>query len=1153
MIPHAASKLRTVALDDKYRVGEPLAYMTGNQALVRLLLEQAAGDRAAGHRTAGYVSGYRGSPLGGFDQALWRAQTLLDEADIKFQPGLNEDLAATAVWGTQLVHQEETRRVDGVFALWYGKGPGLDRSMDALKHGGFAGSSPLGGVLAVVGDDPGAFSSTTAHQSEFGFQAAAIPILAPADPQDMLDLGLAGWAMSRETGAWAGLKLVSELVETSAILRPPPHLETSATGDAPSLRWPEPPLATEEKALGERLARVRAFVRAHGLDRTVVDPAEARLLVVTVGKAHHDLMEAFRLLDLDPASLGVRVYKLAVSWPVEPAGLREAARGVREVFVVEEKRAFVEPQIARMMLDWPERLALSGKTAGPDALLPETGMLSPSLVAASLARRLAAHDLLRAEAASRADALTPRTAPQQAPTLRAPFFCAGCPHNRSTRVPEGSHAMAGIGCHGMASWMGDREIVSMSHMGGEGLQWVGLSPFVGETHRFQNMGDGTYAHSGSLCLRAAAEAKTNVTFKILVNDAVAMTGGQPVEGGLGIAEIARTAAADGVRRIAIVSDAPEAVDRAGLPKGATVHHRDELDGVQRELREVPGVTALLYVQTCAAEKRRRRKRGTLETPPRTVAIDPLVCEGCGDCSVKSNCIAVEPLETPLGRKRRINQSACNRDYSCLDGFCPSFATVEGPLAASAARPSDPIFAIRNDLPEPTMPALGNAPYNILLTGIGGTGVVTVSALIGMAAHLDGHAATVLDVAGLAQKNGAVGAHIRIAQSANLLSAARIPTRQTDLLIAADLVVAASAPLRTALSPERTTAVLNADIAPTAGYVTDRNFDFQEQRTRRLVDDATKAQAEIAAVRGAETVFGSAVTANVMMLGFAWQRGLIPLSRAALEEAIRLNGTAIETNLRAFAVGRSIAVAPAGISGGKPNDRNSASARASTDPYSREGSVPIDLDALIESRRTFLADYQDEAWAARYDATISRVREAERARLGQEGPLSRAVAISLARLMSYKDEYEVARLWLRSPLTQVPAGTKVKLHLAPPLLGRINKLTGEPRKIAFGAWVFTAFRLLAPLKVLRGGALDPFGHTAERREERATIDAYEVELVEMLERLTSRTADTLTQIASLPQDIRGFGHVKAKAQADVAERRAALWRDVESIPVLEAAE
>ena len=685
MRPQDASGLRKVALGDKYRAGEPLAYMTGNQALVRLLLEQAASDRAAGHRTAGYVSGYRGSPLGGFDQALWRARTELDAADIRFQPGLNEDLAATAVWGTQLVHQEPSARVEGVFALWYGKGPGLDRSMDALKHGGYAGSSPKGGVLAVVGDDPGAFSSTTAHQSEFGFQAAAIPVLAPADPQDMLDLGLAGWAMSRATGAWAGLKLVSELVETSAILRPPPHVTTQPSGDAPSLRWPEPPLATEEKALGVRLDRVRAFVRAHGLDRNVVDPPDARLLIVTVGKAHHDLMDAFRLLGVDAAGLGLRVRKLAMSWPIEPHGLREAAHGVREVLVIEEKRAFVEPQLARVMLDWPERIALSGKVAGGEALLPETGMLSPSLVATALARRLAEHGLLSAKAEARAAALTPRAAPAPAPTLRAPFFCAGCPHNRSTRVPEGSQAMAGIGCHGMASWMGDRQIVSMSHMGGEGLQWVGLSPFVGEAHRFQNMGDGTYAHSGSLCLRAAAEAKTNVTFKILVNDAVAMTGGQPVEGGLGVTEIAQAAAADGARRVAIVSDAPEAIVRAGLPRGATVHHRDDLDAVQRDLREVPGVTALLYVQTCAAEKRRRRKRGKLETPARKVHIDPLVCEGCGDCSVKSNCIAVEPLETPLGRKRRINQSACNRDYSCLDGFCPSFATVEGEAASAAAR------------------------------------------------------------------------------------------------------------------------------------------------------------------------------------------------------------------------------------------------------------------------------------------------------------------------------------------------------------------------------------------------------------------------------------------------------------------------------------
>ena len=1145
MRPQDASNLHKVALGDKYRAGEPLAYMTGNQALVRLLLEQAASDRAAGHRTAGYVSGYRGSPLGGLDQALWRAKAELDAADIRFQPGLNEDLAATAVWGTQLVHQEPSARVEGVFALWYGKGPGLDRSMDALKHGGYAGSSPKGGVLAVVGDDPGAFSSTTAHQSEFGFQAAAIPVLAPADPQDMLDLGLAGWAMSRATGAWAGLKLVSELVETSAILRPPRHFDVDAS-DAPSLRWPEPPLATEEKALGVRLDRVRDFVRARALDRTIVDPQDARLLIVTVGKAHHDLMDALRLLGVDAAEAGLRVRKLAMSWPIEPHGLREAARGVCEIVVVEEKRAFVEPQLARLMLDWPERIALAGKAAGGDALLPETGMLSPSLVAAALARRLAAHDLLSPRAEARAEALSPRTTPAPAPTLRAPFFCAGCPHNRSTRVPEGSQAMAGIGCHGMASWMGDREIVSMSHMGGEGLQWVGLSPFVGEAHRFQNMGDGTYAHSGSLCLRAAAEAKTNVTFKILVNDAVAMTGGQPVEGGLGVTEIAQAAAADGAKRVAIVSDAPEAIARARLPRGVTVHHRDELDAVQRTLCETPGVTALLYVQTCAAEKRRRRKRGKLETPARKVHIDPLVCEGCGDCSVKSNCIAVEPLETPLGRKRRINQSACNRDYSCLDGFCPSFATVEGEAAPGTTR-LDPATLIPDDLPVPATPALSNEPYNVLLTGIGGTGVVTVSALMGMAAHLDGLAVSVLDVAGLAQKNGAVGAHIRIAREPDMLAAARIPAGQTDLLLAADLVVAASAPLRAALSPQRTRAVLNADIAPTAGYVTDRDFDFQERRTRGLVAEATRTQAELAAVRHAESIFGDAVMANVTMLGFAWQRGLVPLSYAALEEAIRLNGTAVETNLQAFALGHLLAERPDALA-------EAPSSPQPAGPHARHGAVPDDLDTLVADRAAFLADYQDAAWAARYEATLTRVRETERARLGREGPLSRAVAVSLFKLMSYKDEYEVARLWLRSPLRQAASGARLRVHLAPPLLAR-SDATGAPRKTAFGPWVFAAFRVLAPMKALRGRALDPFGHTAERRRERAMIAAYETEIDAMLARLAPDTLDRLVAIAALPQDVRGFGHVKAAAEARVARTRETLWRalDEASAALPDAAE
>ena len=1130
--------LARVSLEDKYTLQSGRIYLTGIQALVRLPMLQRTRDRAAGLNTAGFISGYRGSPLGGYDSALWQAKAFLDQHDIRFQPGLNEDLAATAVWGSQQVGLFPGATVDGVFGIWYGKGPGLDRSLDVLRHANWAGTSRHGGALAIAGDDHGAQSTTTAYQCEQVFEAAMMPVLNPATIQDYLDFGLFGFALSRFSGCWIGFKATSEAVDSSAsVLLDPQRAAIVLPTDYEMppgglhIRWPRGGMdwaVDQERRLhGPKLAAVHAFARANAIDRTAIDASQPRLGIITTGKAYLDVRQALTELGISEqraAALGIRVYKVGLAWPLEPQRALAFTQGLQDVLVVEEKRGFIENQLVRLLynVDGSRRPSVAGKTdeAGT-ILLPSTGELTPTMVARAIVARLKRlGDASEFEPRlARLEAFERPVAPPASKIQRAPFFCSGCPHNTSTRVPDGSRAMAGIGCHSMALFMPDRQTATLTHMGGEGANWIGQAPFTTERHVFQNLGDGTYAHSGLTAIRAAAAANVNITYKILYNDAVAMTGGQPVEGATTVAQIAHQVLAEGARRVVVVAEAPDKYSaRAGLPSGVAVHDRDNLDAVQRELREIPGLTVLIYDQTCAAEKRRRRKRGLYPDPAERVVINELVCEGCGDCSVKSNCIAVTPVETEFGRKRQIDQSSCNKDFSCLNGFCPSFVTVRGatPRQLGGIAQADDLLA---RLEQPKCRPL-EAPYGIVVTGIGGTGVITLGALLGMAAHLEGKGCTVLDVSGLAQKNGAVMSHVRLAPRPDDLHAVRVAAGGADLLLGCDLVVAAS-PAGLSRIGTRTQAVVNSNVRPTAAFIVDPDVDFETAAMLQAVRAAAGGTEAVDATALASALMGDAIAANLFMLGYAFQRGLVPLSLDAIERAIALNGIAVANNKRSFAWGRLAA-----------HDRAQVEALVRQSLGDDPAPAPRGLDALVDHRAAFLREYQNAAYAERYRDTVAAIQAAEATRARGYSGLAEAAARNLFALMAYKDEYEVARLYsngaFRKKLQQQFEGDfTLDYHLAPPLLAVRDPATGEPRKRKFGPWMAHVFSVLARLRGLRGTALDIFGYTRERRMERRLITDYEATLREIATSLDSGNHALCVEIASLPAKMRGFGHVKAR--------------------------
>jgi indolepyruvate ferredoxin oxidoreductase len=1137
-----------VRLDDKYALERGRVLLTGTQALVRLLLLQAARDRAAGLSTAGYVSGYRGSPLGGLDQQLVAARQWLEAARVRFAPGVNEDLAATAIWGTQQVGLLPGARTDGVFALWYGKGPGVDRSGDPFKHGNRAGTAPHGGVLLACGDDHAGKSSTVAYQSEPALAANGIPVLYPASVQEILDLGVHGYALSRFAGVWVGFKTVNETVESTATVDVDPERVSVRLPELPEspggvhIRFGFDPLSDDVRLQRFKLPRVQAYARRNRLDRVShAAPRRAGLGIVSAGKAWTDVCAALDLLGLDAEALahhGVSVYKVAMVWPLEPEGLVEFARGQAEILVVEEKSAFLEPQVARILYNLlaDERPALSGKHAPDGAELqtadtPTDPVALARLIAARLVARGLAEDALCQRVAGGEDRSAPGAATGVA---RTPYFCSGCPHNTSTRVPDGSVAFGGIGCHTMALFM-ERATLPPTQMGGEGLNWVGMAPFTSRAHAFQNIGDGTYFHSGVLAIRAAVAAGTNVTYKLLYNDAVAMTGGQAVEGGLSVGEITHQLRAERVGRIVVVTDDEQKYDATdGLAAGVTVRSRRDLDAVQRELRDVPGVTALIYDQTCAAEKRRRRKRGQYPNPDRRMLINPLVCEGCGDCSKVANCVSIEPLETPFGRKRRIDQSSCNKDYSCADGFCPSFVSIEGARLRKPRRGAvDP--ARLAALPEPPTVEL-DGPVRILVTGIGGTGVVTIGAVLAMAAHLEEREASTFDMTGLAQKGGAVYSHLQIAPRGASLSTARIVPRGADVVIGCDLVVTASAETMATVAADRTRVVLNTHLVPTG--------QFQLRPDLELGGDALLARIEatvgsesvrrIDATAAARMLAGDSVGANLLMVGFACQSGWLPIGYAAIERAIRLNGTAVEANLLAFAIGRLAAADPSGF----------AELLAAAQP---ESVTPTPAD--METRAKFLAQYQNAAWAERYRKAVTRIEQAESRGFPGNTRLTAAVTANLFKLMSVKDEYEVARLQTSPEFDALIAHefegpVRRRYHLAPPLFARRDPVTGVPRKRAFGAWLTPVLRLLARLRPLRGTPVDPFAYTRDRRLDRRLLADYETLIEEWISSLDESNYAIAVELAELPSQIRGFGHVREKSATAADTRRAELlqqWR------------
>jgi len=1126
---------RSVSLDDKYTLRKGHAFMTGIQSLVRLPMVQRELDLKAGLNTAGYISGYRGSPLGGYDQQLEQNTKLLDEFHVKFQPGVNEDLAATALWGTQQSGLGGEGKYDGVFGIWYGKGPGVDRSGDVLRHANYAGTSKFGGVLALMGDDHTAESSTVCNQSEFAMVDALIPVLNPSGVQEVFDFGIYGWALSRFSGCWVGLKCLHDTVEATAsidvdverlkVVIPDDY---NFPEDGLNIRFPDTPHAQDQRMHEYKMDAVRAFCRANKLDRTIWQGGRAKIGVVTVGKSYLDTRLAFEELGIDETEaerLGVRLYKVAMPWPLELEGILEFAEGLDLIIVVEEKRALIEPQIKEMLYDASQRPQVIGKLDETgEALFRTAGALDPNHIAATIGRRILNFrgdaDLKNHlhEMESRLDT---SLLPQES-MVRLPYFCSGCPHNTSTVVPEGSIAMAGIGCHYMVQWM-DRNTLGFTHMGAEGANWVGQSPFSTRKHIFQNIGDGTYFHSGIMAIRAAVSSGINITYKILYNDAVAMTGGQGFDGPMSVQSIIQQMFAEGAKQVTVVSDDPDKFTQSsGIPPNVKVYDRKELDFVQREMREIEGVTVLIYEQVCAAEKRRRRKRGMIPDPPRRIFINDDVCEGCGDCGVKSNCVSVLPLETQFGRKRVIDQSACNKDYSCVNGLCPSFVSVVGGKMRKNS-PSVNTNGTWSSLPDPVLPQI-NGTYNIVLTGVGGTGLVTIGALLGMAAHIENRGVGILDMIGLAQKGGAVLSHLRIGNSPDDIHSPRIASQGADLVIGGDLVVTGGQKTLSVIKSGHTKLVVNSYELITGDFTKNADMLFPSLKIKQSIQQfAGSDHTEfLDASRLATALIGDTIATNIFMLGFAYQRGLIPLEQSSIEKAMEINGLSVEGNKLAFLWGRRTA------HDGKRVSELTSSIVAGfglKDP-------PEGLDELIQHRADVLRDYQNKSYVQRYLHLVERVRTLEIDRVPGSTEFTEAVASYYFKLLAYKDEYEVARLYTNGDFMQKIKGRfegdyKLKLHLAPPLFSSRDAHNGEPVKTAYGAWILSAMNLLARFKFLRGTAFDPFGKTAERKMERRLIEEYEQTIEELLRGLSKKNHALAVEIARIPEQIRGYDLVKQK--------------------------
>ena len=1164
---HIRKALETVTLDDKYSLDYGPAFMSGVQALVKLPMLQRLRDQRLGKNTAGFISGYRGSPLGGYDQALVKAEKYLKTQNIIFQPGVNEELAATALWGTQQLGfaPPGSNKFDGVFGIWYGKGPGVDRCSDVFKHANMAGTTEWGGVIAVAGDDHISKSSTAAHQSDHIFKACGTPVFFPSTVQEILDLGIHAFAMSRFSGVWAGMKTIQEIVESSATaMIDPDRVQIKIPTDFQMppgglhIRWPDHALEQEARLFHYKWYAALAYIRANRLNYNVIEGQHDRLGLIASGKAFNDTRQALLDLGLDDATcqqVGIRLHKVGVVWPLEAQLTREFATGLQEILVIEEKRQVIEYQLKEELYNWradvrPNVLGKfnegegdfsGGEWSNPNptanTLLRANADLSPAIIARAIAQRLKKLGV-SADIGARIDTqlaiLEAKQSAMQVIELgggpsaeRQPWFCSGCPHNTSTKVPEGSRAMAGIGCHFMTIWM-DRATVGFTQMGGEGVPWVGQQPFSHDTHMFANLGDGTYFHSGMLAVRQSIAAGVNITYKILYNDAVAMTGGQQVgerPEGHSVVQIAQSMRAEGATRIIIVTDEPEKYESVtGLPEGIAIEHRDELDRIQREFREIKGTTVIIYDQTCATEKRRRRKRGTLVDPAKRVVINELVCEGCGDCGVQSNCLSVEPLETEFGRKRQINQSTCNKDYSCVKGFCPSFVTVEGGQLKKKAKGKGPSPFELGALPEPVAPALSGV-WGIVVAGVGGTGVITIGQLLGVAAHLEGKGIVTQDAGGLAQKGGATWSHVLIGASQEAIRTTRVSMAAADLIIGCDPIVVANKETMMRMRAGRTHVALNSNGTPTAAFVKNANWVNPSDACVSEVVQAVGLDAvgTFNADAAASQLMGDTIYTNPMLLGYAWQKGWIPLGLASLTRAIELNAVAVEQNKTAFEWGRRAAH----DAGAFQSLLNPGQVVA----FTKRSSV----DELIAKRVEFLTDYQNAAYAQDYAAFVQKVRQVDESVGGKSLALTQAVARYLFKLMAYKDEYEVARLHtdarFHAKINAMFEGDfKVHYHLAPPLIAKKNA-KGELQKQQFGPWMLTVFKVLARFKGLRGTALDVLGRSEERRTERALITEYRASLEDVLAGLTGNAGEaryaTALEIARIPEQIRGFGHVKER--------------------------
>lgn len=1138
-----------ISLGDKYDLTKGRVFISGTQAVIRMALMQHELDRRAGLNTAGYISGYRGSPLGALDLQLARLTKLLEENSIKFQPGLNEDLAATALWGTQQAELRGEGLYDGVFGLWYGKGPGVDRSGDVFRHANHAGTSKYGGVVALMGDDHTCESSTSAHQSEFAFVDAMIPVLNPAGVQEILDFGLYGWAMSRYAGVWVGLKCVKDNIEQTASadgrierinIKIPDDFKMPDGGL--NIRLGDTPLAKEARLHDFKRYAILSFARANNLDRLVLRGGpRPKIGVISAGKSYMDVAEALDLLDIDEvraANLGLRLYKAGLTWPLEPVSINSFAEGLELIIVVEEKRSLIETQIREQLYGRANAPQIIGKRDEVDRpLFPAKGALDAVMVARELARRIVerTRDPALIAKLEEIEKITGHIRNSDISATRTPYYCAGCPHNSSTVVPDGSRAYAGIGCHYMVQWM-DRSTEGFTQMGGEGVNWIGEEPFSKRDHVFQNLGDGTYMHSGSLAIRAAVVANANITFKLLYNDAVAMTGGQPIDGGVSVQQMANQIAAEGVQKIAIVSDEPEKYSRSsGLPSGTSIHHRDTIQNVQKDLRNYKGVSVLIYDQTCAAEKRRRRKRGLYPDPSKRVVINERVCEGCGDCGVQSNCIAILPVETEFGRKRMIDQSSCNKDYSCLKGFCPSFVTVlDGELKKGAdhTKLANMTAPDPSELPDPVIPELSRKTYSIVITGIGGTGVVTVGQILGMAGHLEGKGIGIIDMSGLAQKGGPVAVHLKLADNPDEIKAIRASIAGADLILGGDLVVTASEPILKTIREGRTSVVSNCSQTVTADFTRnpDLQIPFDEMRLALEARAGKQNSFFVDALRYVNALMGDSIAGNLFVFGYAFQLGLIPVSYDSIVQAIEMNNVAVKLNIQAFNWGRLFAIKPEVVN-------------AYTESVAGTGKAPRldNLDDIVEKRVKELTDYQNTDYADRYRRKVEQLRKIESERIPGCLSLTMAVAKSYFKLLAYKDEYEVARLYTDGTFSetlqdQFKGRIRLKIHLAPPLLSRQNPVTGNIEKREFGAWILRLMRILTYFKFFRGGPFDPFGYTEDRKLERRLITEYETYLSRIIDVLDESNHSIALELAELPQKIRGFGHIK-KESADAARQKA----------------